>query len=294
MKFYLQQIVKYCFYKYWLRTPKRIIGYVYKKIFNTKLNWKNPISLNEKINWLKVYGDTSKWSQLADKYLVRSYVESKGLSNILIPLYGNWSDVNDIDFDKLPNSFVLKTNHGCGGVYIVKDKMKSNLEQIRRELNISVNQRYGFYQGEPHYLQIKPQIIAEALLENENCNSVSMIDYKVWCFNGKPYCIFICYNRTASGLYIECYDLNWNYRREWLRETTNIIIGEGIIPRPENLQYILNCAEILAESFPQVRVDLYSVKDRVYFGEMTFTSLGGFMEYFTDQALNDMGKLIQL
>lgn len=292
MKRSVRDKIKYIFYKYWLRTPKRIAGHLYKRIFKRNINWTSPQTINEKINWLKIYGDTSLWTRLADKYLVRDYVIQKGLSDILVPLFGKWTNADDINWDLLPNKFVLKTNHGCGGVYIIKDKESVDKRILQQRLNDDLQEKYGFYQGEPHYLNIKPLIIAEALLEEKDANSI--VDYKVWCFNGEPYCIFVCYNRTSDSLCVECYDLNWNFHPEWLHATNTIKIGEGVIPQPRRLKYILDCAKLLSKDFPQVRVDFYHINDSVYFGEMTFTSLGGYMTYFTEDTLNEMGSRVNI
>lgn len=289
----IRNLIKFLFYKYYLRTPKRIVDYLYKRIFNTNINWDAPKTLNEKINWLKIYGNTSLWTELADKYLVRNYIAQKGLSDILVTIYGAWKNADEIDLDILPNKFVLKTNHGCGGVYLIKNKELSDFNVIRERLNADLKMQYGFYQGEPHYMGIQPLIIAEALLEEENSDH-SVVDYKVWCFNGQPYCIFVCYNRTNTNLYVECYDLEWNFHPEWLNSAEKIKIGSGVIARPKRLEYILECARTLSSGFPQVRVDFYHINDKVYFGEMTFTSLGGFMTYFTNEALNTMGDKVNI
>lgn len=290
----LRKLFRFIFYKIWLCSDKRIIDYHFMNILGRKMNWDNPRDLNEKINWLKIYGDTSLWSKLADKYEVRKFIINKKLEDILIPIYGRWSSVDQIDWNSLPQSFVLKTNHGCGGVYIVKDKTKLNVNQISRELSHSLKERYGFYQGEPHYLKIPPLIIAEQLLEDNGNFSFSMVDYKVWCFNGSPYCVFVCYNRTKSSLVVECYDLEWNFHPEWISNTSHVVGGKGIVPKPINLDYMINCAKLLSEGFPQVRIDFYNIDGKVYFGEMTFTSLGGFMRYFTDKVLNEMGEKIEI
>lgn len=290
----LRKFLRFLFYRMWLCSNKRIIDYHFMNIFGHKMNWDNPRDLNEKINWLKIYGDTSLWSNLADKYRVRKFVSSRKLENILIPIYGKWDSAEKIDWQNLPESFVLKTNHGCGGVYIVRDKSKLDKNKICKELSRSLKERYGYYQGEPHYLNIPPLIVAEQLLENNENFSTSIVDYKIWCFNGLPYCIFVCYSRTKDSLIVECYDLAWNFHPEWINNTNHVKGGEGIVPKPENLEYMLECAKILSDGFPEVRVDFYNIKGKVYFGEMTFTSLGGYMRYFSEDILKKMGELIKL
>lgn len=286
---------KKLYFKYWLITPKRIIDWLYSYVLGKKMNWDNPQDLNEKINWLKVYGDTSLWPKLADKYKVREYLEEKGLSNLLVTLYGKWNTAEEVDFDSLPQQFVLKTNHGSGEILVVKDKSTLDQEKVRCDIKRWLKERYGFLQGEPHYLKIKPVVIAEEFLEEKNNTfSTSLVDYKVWCFNGKPYCVWACYSRTKDCTYVGTYDLDWNYHPEWSVFTEHYKDGGPVVTKPQSLNEMLNAATILSEGFPQVRVDFFDVDGKLYFGEMTFTSNGGFMRFYTDEFLLQMGKQIRL
>ena len=150
-------------------------------------------------------------------------------------------------------------------------------------------------QGEPHYLQIKPVVIAEKLLiDKENTFSTSLVDYKVWCFNGKPYCVWACYSRTKNATYVGTYDLDWNYHPEWSIFTDHYKDGGPVVPKPKSFDEMMDAAKILSEGFPQVRVDFYDVDGKLFFGEMTFTSNGGFMQFFTDEFLLQMGKQMKL
>lgn len=259
-------------------------------------NFKSPKNLNEKINWLKFYGDTSKWADLADKYKVRDYVKSKGLENTLVKLYGKWDNPKDIIWETLPNQFVLKVNNGCGDVLICRDKSDINIPKVVSEYSKLMSTNYGVVSGEPHYAEIKPCIIAEELLDisKQSIPTSSLIDYKVWCLNGEPYLFFCCWNRNK--FYFDCgiYDINWNYREEYGVYSNHIRKGDERIPKPDNLDEIISVAKMLSEGFPIVRVDLYNVNGKVYFGEMTFTSLGGAMDYFTPELLREMGNKVKL
>lgn len=273
--------------------PKYQAKRVYRSVLHRKLDLKNPVDLNEKINWLKFYGKTDDWVNLADKYLVREYVLSKGLDKILPLNYGHWYSAREIDFDSLPSRFVLKTNHGCGSVIIVKDKSLINKEEICSKLDNWLKERYGARTAEPHYLRIKPCIIAEELLENTCDQSDSIVDYKVWCLDGKPYCIHVCANRII-GVKAEMsfYSLDWELMED-------VIDGPHkndrvIIPKPKGLNEMLNSASILSSGHPEVRVDFYDVDGRVYFGEMTFTSLGGYMNYISPKYLRIMGEKVTI
>lgn len=260
-------------------------------------NFEHPTDLNEKINWMKFYGDTSKWADLADKYKVREYIESKGLADTLVKLYGRWENANDIDWDKLPKQFVLKVNNGCGDILICKDKDKLDIPSVVKKYNQLVSMKYGAVTGEPHYAKIKPCIIAEELLDvrKQSIPSTSLIDYKVWCLNGKPYLTWCGWNRRGScGADCGVYDYYWNYRPDYSIFTEHYNESNVRLPKPINLERMYEVASKLSKEFPILRVDLYEVDGHIYFGELTFTSLGGFMDYFTPEVLMDMGKKVKL
>ena len=165
-------------------SPREYADILYEKQFGYKIDWQNPRDLNEWINYLSFCTDTHEWSRLSDKIAVRDYVSDKGLGTILIPLYGVWDKAEDIDFNLLPNSFAIKTNHASGNTIVIEDKASANLDAIRHQLKNDLSIRFGIESAEPHYLRIKPKILAEQLLPPP-----TNIDYKVWCFNGVPYCI---------------------------------------------------------------------------------------------------------
>ena len=167
--------------KWAVNDPKKLANYYYKSMSGHDINWENPQDISEKINWMKFYSDTSRWTELADKYKVRAYVESKGLKDILVKLYGVWERPEDIDFTSLPDSFVLKTNHACGTVLLVEDKNKLNFQETLETLRSWMKMRIGIETVEPHYLSIKPMIIAEEYLNKGS----QLIDYKLFTFRGK-------------------------------------------------------------------------------------------------------------
>ena len=275
------------------RWPTIIIKAWYLKRFHKLPNLKNPQNLNEKILWLKLYSDTSKWTELADKYKVREYVENLGLENILVKLYGVWDNVEDINFEELPNSLIFKVNNGDGlGTFkIISDLKNENKTALKRLFKKwLLRKKVGAGSGEPHYKLIPPKIIAEELLPfPENKNSVN--DYKIWCINGNPKYIWVCQERDKScnGIKVMTYDTDWRPHPEVSVFSSDYKRGE-IIPRPENLEKMLKIASKLSSGFPIVRVDLYNIDGKIYFGEMTFTSMGGFMPYFTNDFLLKLGK----
>lgn len=282
--------------KFWIRFkffPQGIASELFRGILGYEMNWENPTDINEKINWMKFHYDTSEWSRLADKYLVREYVKERIGEEVLPRLYGVWEKAEDIDFDQLPKKFVLKTNQGCATVMLVEDKAKLDTEETRKTLNEWVKMRYGRETMEPHYLKIHPVITAEEYLECDTSLSSSLIDYKVFCTMGKPQCILVCKNRHI-GVHADFsfYDCSWHPLPEVLAGRHKGEFSET--PKPECLQQMLAYAERLAEGHPQVRVDFYIVKGRIYFGEMTFTSQGGYMDYMSRDFSRKLGMLVKL
>ena len=264
---------------------------LYYEIFGYHIDWKNPRDLNEKINYLAFKTDTRQWSLWADKYAVREYVRSKGLGHILVPLYGKWDDANDIDWQSLPQQCVLKANNGSGDAIIIKDKATCNEETIKEQLNHSLHTNFGIKTAEPHYLRIKPCIIAEKLLQPTDGSP--LVDYKVWCFHGKPYSILTVSerNNTTNQYKLALYNLNW--------ERIQAIVANNHknnlpVERPVHLNQMLNYATILSEDIPEVRVDFYEIDEQVYFGEMTMTSAAGRMTNYTKECLLEMGNQINL
>lgn len=282
--------------KFYLRfhlARKGLISEMFRGLLGYEMDWNNPKDINEKINWMKMYYDTSEWSVLADKFRVRKYVEERVGENILTQLYGVWENADDIDFDSLPNKFVLKTNHGAGTVIPVIEKNELDISETKNILNEWLKIRYGYSTIEPHYLKIKPLIIAEEYLENNDNFSSAIVDYKVFCLSGKPYCILVCTNRVQrKHTDLSFYDCEWNYIDDILDGNHK---GEGPkIPKPECLSTLLRYAEKLATGHPQVRVDFYIVSGKIYFGEMTFTSQGGYMDYISRKYSTIMGEKINI
>lgn len=281
--------------KYWIRFmcyPQGLAAEIFRGVLGYDINWDNPQDINEKINWMKFYYDTSDWTRLADKYLVREYVKEQVGCEILPQIYGVWEKASDIDFGKLPERFVLKTNHGCGMVIPVMDKSLIDDKDIRKKLDTWTKEKFGYATVEPHYLKIHPLIYAEEYLENETDFSSSLVDYKVFCFSGEPYCILVCTDRIIGqhpNLFF--YDTEWKPFPPYLVEKKQ---NEVTIPKPECLPQLLDYASKLAKGHPQVRVDFYIINNKIYFGEMTFTSQGGYMDYISRELSYDMGKHVKL
>lgn len=278
-------------------SPKGLTKILYFKTFHKPLNLKNPVTLNEKIHWMKFYGDTSQWVVLADKYKVREYVTSKGLENSLVKLYGKWNSVEDIEWDILPNQFVMKVNNGCGDILICTDKSKLDVEATKKTFAPLLKEKFGITTGQMQYKDMPACIIAEELLDpvKQQVKSSSLVDYKIWCFKGKPYYIFVYLNRKKGGI-AECmvYDLEWRAHPEYLIPSDHFAIHDKPVTKPQCLGQMLEMATKLSEGHPQMRVDLYEVDGKVYFGELTMTAACGFMNHFTEEFMIEAGQCITL
>lgn len=273
--------------------PKWAISIIFRRVLHKKMDWKNPKDYNEKVNWLKIYGDSDLWARLTDKYEVRGYLKERGLEDNLVKLYGVWDNANDIDFNTLPDQFVLKTTNGCNTVMLVTDKSKLDIADVRKKFNEWLKFPMGYATVEPHYFKIKPRIIAEELLQNDNPESTSLIDYKFICTDGVPRMIMVCADRVL-GERMSCsfYDIDWNYLPE---QSLGQHAGNVVrVKKPECYGELLRVCRKLAEGHPQVRVDLYVTGGHVYFGEMTFTFQGGYIDYITPEKLLELGESITL
>lgn len=273
---------------------KWLANFFYKSVFDRNVNWEKPKEFNEKIKWMQFMTDTSLWTLCSDKYRVRQYIESKGYKELLVKLYGVWDNPDDIDFDKLPNKFVLKTNHGCGDVFIIEDKSKADLIKIRKDLNRYLKHSYGYETAEPHYTKMRPCIIAEELLENTSSFSNTIVDYKFYVFSGTPVNCGVYYNRNEEThtTYSSFYDMDWRKHPEW--QNPNKKTESGDVPRPINLAYMIQLCHDLAGDFPFVRLDLYECNNKVYFGEFTFTPAGANGGSLNPSLFEHYGELIDL
>ena len=268
---------------------ERVAKRAWKKRFGAPLDLDHPQDLNEKIQWLMCRSDTSAWTPLSDKVKVREYVAGKGLGDLLVPLLGTWKRSADIPWDTLPEKFVLKCNHDSGSTHIVD--AQTDRQAVGTVLDEALRQKYGYRHGEMHYNGISPCILAEEYLDS---GEAAPVDYKVWCFGGQPYCIWACHGRTADHVYVNVYDLDWNPRPEASVFTDHYRDGGSSLPKPATLPQMLEAAAKLSEGFPEVRVDFYEVRGRLYFGELTFASLMGRMDFYTPAFLKELGDQVTL
>ena len=276
--------------------PRMQVSLRYRLTHGKWIDWKNPRDIDEKIQWLKFYGDTSQWPRLADKYAVREYVKEKGLEDILVPLIGKWDKAEDIPWESLPNQFVMKTNHGSGDALVCTDKSKLDTAYHTKNFDRLLKEKFGVTMYEPHYDKIKPCIIAEELLDasKQDYPSSSPIDYKLWCFDGKPAYFFVCFNRANGSCDVSTYDTDWNLYPQYIKGVDHYHACDTPLPRPHCLEQMLAIAPKLTKGFPCVRLDLYEIDHKLYFGEMTFTPASGANYFYPQEFLNVLGDLCKL
>jgi hypothetical protein len=240
-----------------------------------KLDLVNPKSFNEKIQWRKLYDRNPLYTKLSDKYAVREYVAEKIGEKYLIPLLWAGEKFDDINFDELPNQFVIKCNHDCGSVVICKDKNTFDIKSARKKIQRCLNSNYYHRTTgrEWQYKDIPPKIIIEKYMADES--GVELKEYKFFCFGGTPKFIQVICDRFTTPRK-KWYDTNWNF----LPISLNFSIDfNTTINKPNNLQEMLTIAEQLSKNISFVRVDLYSKYDRIYCGELTLTPVGGFGKF---------------
>ena len=212
-------------------------------------------------------------------------------------IYGSWNNVSEIDWESLPDSFVLKTNHACGQFFLIKNKKDVNKYKIFNKFNEWLNVKYGYRSAQLHYTRIKPCIIAEKLLVNKSAPEESIIDYKIWCFHGVPECIIVVFNRTRNDYFLSMYDVNWNNISMRTLNVNSIHFSGMDVPKPKSFDKMIDSAKKLSEGIPQVRVDFYDIDGKAVFGEMTFsTGYGHFAEDYYDYLGGkiDLSKITKL
>lgn len=260
----------------------------YLKVLGHSLNWDNLQTYTEKMQWEKIYDKNPMKTVLADKYRVREWIENKIGNDYLIPLIGVWDSFDDIDFNSLPDQFVLKTNHGTGTNLIVKDKEKLNIKRTKRMFDDWMKIDYAFTNSlQLHYRKIPRKIIAEKYLETD---LGELQDYKFLCFDAKPYFCWVDLGRFSKHTRT-VFNMKWELQ-PWTQATYGIASHE--IPKPKNFDKMVEIATILSKGFSHVRVDLYNVDGKIYFGEMTFTNGSGLDPIVPekyDKVLGDYWKL---
>ena len=255
------------------------------------MDFKNPKTFNEKLQWLKVYGFKPEYTKMVDKYAVKDYVASLIGQEHIIPTLGVWDCPEDIEWDKLPDKFVLKTTHGGGGcgVVICKDKSTFDAKKAIDKLNVSMHLGNAF--REHPYDNVPHRIIAEQFLEETARPEVDdLIDYKFYCFNGEPKLIMVAGGRQNGSKRFGYYDIDWTP----VKLTWGAPRPDKEFERPAGLADMLEIAAKLSADIPHARIDLYNINEHVYFGEITFYDGSGFKKMSPESFDAVMGEWIKL
>ena len=263
---------------------------MFKRRLGKELNLKHPTTFNEKIQWLKLYDRNPIYTTMVDKYEAKDYVSQKIGNEYIIPTYGVWYHFDEIDFNKLPNQFVLKCTHDSGGLVICKDKSQLDIHNAKSKIERCLKRNYYWGGREWPYKNVKPRIIAEEYLEDSITKE--LMDYKFFSFNGVCKAMFVASNRQTLGedVKFDFYDMNFNHLNlkhghEWSSKT---------IVKPKSFDIMKKLAETLSIGIPQVRVDFYEVDGRVFFGELTFSHHCGFVPFVPEEWDYIFGSWIEL
>lgn len=260
------------------------------------LDLQNPKRFTEKIQWLKLNNRKDIYHVMVDKARVKDYVAGIIGEQYIIPSYGIWYSFEDIDFDSLPEQFVLKTNTGGGGLNVVicKSKKDFNKEEARKKLVFKPGVTKKSSGREWPYENIKKCIIAEAYMQNND--DEELVDYKFYCFSGEPYYCQVISGRNSVET-IDFYDMQWQHQ-EFIglnpRGRHSVKNADAKSNKPATLSQMIEIARKLSHGQPFLRVDLYQVDNKVYFGEMTFFPASGFGTFRPDEWDYKLGDLIKL
>jgi len=275
-----------------LLSDKQFEKFAFRFILGKKLDLKNPQTFTEKLQWLKLYDRKPEYPMMVDKYEVKDYVAKQIGQEYIIPTLGVWDHFDDIDFESLPNQFVLKATHDSGSVVICKDKVTFDYKTAKSKLEKSLKYNFYFTGREWPYKSVKPRIIAEQYLEE--ANSIELRDYKFYCFNGCPKFCQVISDRSTN----ECIDF---FDMEWIHQEFNgLAVGRPFdkfptpIPKPIHFEKMKEISEKLSTQIPFLRVDFYCVDGKLFFGELTFYPASGIGNFTPDDWNYKMGELLVL
>lgn len=269
------------------------LKFAYRLKMGKTLDLEHPKTFNEKIQWLKLHDRKPEYTTMVDKYLVKKYVADIIGEEFIIPTLGKWDKFDDIDFDKLPNQFVLKCNHDSGSVVVVKDKSKFDDKAraaARKKLDGSLKRNYFWIERGWAYKNIVPCIIAEKYMEDDG--RTGLTDYKIHCFNGEPKFVIVFRDRFGkNGMTDDFFDVNWQHLP--VARPGHPFSKENI-SKPENFDLMIEFAKKLSDGTKFLRVDFYNISGKIYFGELTFYPAGGMSRFEPEEWDEKIGEWIRL
>lgn len=270
---------------------KAYLGLYYFARFKKPCNFRDPKTFSEKMQWLKLYSRKPEYTVMADKHAAKDFVAQRIGSQYIIPTLGVWDRFEDIDFDALPEQFVLKCTHDSGGLVVCRDKSTLDMEHARKVITESLNRDYYLVAREWPYKDIPRRIIAEKLMSDET-QKAGLTDYKFYCFNGEPKFLYVSSgledHATAS---ISFLNLDWSFAPFRRVDYTPF---KELPPKPKNYEKMLEITRTLSKGQAFLRVDLYEIGGQVYFSELTFTPGGGMIAFHPQQWDETVGSWITL
>ena len=270
-------------------SDKKYLTLVGRVKLNQKMDLDNPKTFNEKLQWLKINDRNPEYTKMVDKYEAKEYISNIIGKEYIIPTIGIYEKFKDIDFEKLPDKFVIKTTHDSGSVIICKDKKNFDIKKAKEKIEKSLKRKYYNLYREWPYKNVKPRIIIEEFIENSDDKDLN--DYKFWCFNGKVKYIHVTSNRGKNGgLKLDFYNINWEKMPfEWDYPKTDITIE-----KPQNYELMIELAEKLSKDIPYLRVDMYNLNGKIYLGELTFYTGAGFEKFNPEKYDRILGDMLEL
>lgn len=261
----------------------------YRGQMQRRLDLTNPLTFNEKLQWLKLHNRVPEYTVMVDKYEVKEYVASKLGAEYIIPTLGVWETFDDIDFEKLPNQFVLKCTHDSGGLVICRDKGSFDYDSAKRKITKCLKSNYYYSGREWPYKNVKPRIIAEQYMTDSK-QTQELTDYKIHCFNGVPKVILVCRDRFKN-MSEDFFDTKWEHIPVKRPLHHN---SDKPIERPDELDEMLRLAEKLGKDIPFSRIDFYTIDKKIYFGEITFFPASGMERFIPEKYEKIFGDWIVL
>ena len=277
--------------KYTLRflPDKLYLQVYYFSQFKKFINFKNPKTYNEKLNWLKIYDRNPEYTKMVDKYEGKKYVASIIGEEYIIPTLGIWNKFDDINFEQLPNQFVLKCTHDSEGIVIVKDKKKLDNKLVKDKIEEAMKYNFFYIGREYPYKNVKPRIIAEKYMEDSKYHELR--DYKFFCFNGEPKIMYVSDCSHTNNQHCCFYNMKYqklNIKRKDYKEFIKPL------SKPKNFNKMIELSKILSKNIPHVRVDWYEINEKLYFGELTFYTCSGFIPFENEEWDYKIGEWIKL
>lgn len=267
---------------------KLYLQMLYRRVFNKKLDLKNPKGYNEKLFWMKLYDHRPEYTTMVDKFAVKKYVADIIGEEYIIPTIGVWDKPEEIEWDKLPNQFVLKCTHDSGGLVICRDKEKLDIQSAMNKLRKSLKTNYYKAGREWPYKNVPRRIIAEKYIEDKSVGELP--DYKFFCFDGEVRALFIGTERGTGDVKFDYYDADFNH----LDLVQLHPMSGKDLPKPQHFEKMKELASMLSKGLSQVRVDFYNINGDIYFGEMTFFHHGAVIPFHPESWDCTFGSWIKL